>query len=227
MARSPSTRRPRVWPNARSPIFTSRKPSACLSRHNARNRSRGSEISCVPAECAYIAPCPNRTCLWSCVGGWRSGQEAGEPSLIAGSRSEPVNPAKRGTRLKATTDRAFSSLSASNADLPKRLVSLAGRADRGAHPKSNRWLRSLGTGSSPCGALSDPRRSIWFGVGLFSESPIRTANGIVTSSARLQHARAANGVAHPFAQVRCPTREVGTKGCRDDAENPRLPPRPP
>ena len=29
-----------------------------------------------------------------------------------GSRSEPANPAKRGTRLKATTDRAFSSLPA-------------------------------------------------------------------------------------------------------------------
>jgi hypothetical protein len=44
---------------------------------------------------------------------------------------EPANPAKRGTRLKATTDRAFSSLSAPpKAGVPKRLVSLAGRADR-------------------------------------------------------------------------------------------------
>src|SRR5215471_13005646 len=42
---------------------------------------------------------------------------------------EPANPAKRGTRLKATTDRAFSSLPASKAGLPKRLVFLAGRAD--------------------------------------------------------------------------------------------------
>ena len=45
---------------------------------------------------------------------------------------EPANPAKRGTRLKATTDRAFSSLSASKADVPKRLVYLAGRADGGS-----------------------------------------------------------------------------------------------
>lgn len=44
---------------------------------------------------------------------------------------EPANPAKRGTRLKATTDRAFSSLSTPpKVGVPKRLVSLAGRADR-------------------------------------------------------------------------------------------------
>jgi hypothetical protein len=42
---------------------------------------------------------------------------------------EPANPAKRGTRLKATTDRAFSSLPASKPGLPKRLVFLAGRAE--------------------------------------------------------------------------------------------------
>jgi hypothetical protein len=42
---------------------------------------------------------------------------------------EPANPAKRGTRLKATTDRAFSSLLASKANVPKRLVFLAGRAE--------------------------------------------------------------------------------------------------
>ena len=72
-----------------------------------------------------------RTCLWSCVGWWGSGQEAGQPpekGPTAGG--EPANPAKRGTRLKATTDRAFSSLSASKAGVPKRLVFLAGRADR-------------------------------------------------------------------------------------------------
>lgn len=85
--------------------------------------------------------------------GWRSGQEAGEPSCKAGSRSEPVNPAKRGTRLKATTDRAFSSLSASNADLPKRLVYLAGRADRGAHPDPIDGSVGLIAGSTPRGVL--------------------------------------------------------------------------
>ncbi len=41
-----------------------------------------------------------------------------------------MNPAKRETRLKATTDRAFSSLSVSKADVMKRLVYLAGRAER-------------------------------------------------------------------------------------------------
>ncbi len=54
---------------------------------------------------------------------------------------EPANPAKRGTRLKATTDRAFSSLSASTADVPKRLVYLAGRADgSSSHPNEGHQI---------------------------------------------------------------------------------------
>ncbi|MCW2318481.1 hypothetical protein M2322_004050 [Rhodoblastus acidophilus] len=45
--------------------------------------------------------------------------------------SEPANSVLHGrSRLEATTDRAFSSLSASKAGVPKRLVFLAGRADR-------------------------------------------------------------------------------------------------
>ncbi len=155
-----------LWPRARrsSTTLGCARPAhgsrGCCNEGTCRSFEREDpESTCALGDCAYIAACPNRTCLWSCVGGWCSGQEAGEPTLIAGSRSEPVNPAKRGTRLKATTDRAFSSLSASTADLPKRLVSLAGRADRGAHPISNRWLRSFSTGSSPRG-VTNPRRSI-------------------------------------------------------------------
>ena len=95
-----------------------------------KTRSPAQKTACDLEKTPYLSPCPNRTCLWSCVGGWGSGQEAGEPSVKTGSRSEPVNPAKRGTRLKATTDRAFSSLSVSKADVMKRLVFLAGRAER-------------------------------------------------------------------------------------------------
>lgn len=119
----------------------------------------GQKTACGDEECAYIPACPNRTCLWSCVGGWRSGQEACEPSLRAGSRSEPVNPAKRGTRLKATTDRAFSSLSASNADLPKRLVYLAGRADRELIPIQS-MAQSFARRIRSVARLHGPRRSI-------------------------------------------------------------------
>lgn len=65
----------------------------------------------------------------------------GRLTTLKGSTAggEPANPAKRGTRLKATTDRAFSSLSASKADVPKRLVYLAGRAE-GNSFHSNRRL---------------------------------------------------------------------------------------
>src|ERR1700758_937487 len=56
---------------------------------------------------------------------------------------EPANPAKRGTRLKATTDRAFSSLPASKAGLPKRLVFLAGRADWGFSQSKRKAMNTL------------------------------------------------------------------------------------
>ena len=70
-----------------------------------------------------------RTCLWSCVSRWVSGQEAGQPprkrdpaslsrdaplegslglATVTGSRRRTGAPrSQRGTRLKATTDRAF------------------------------------------------------------------------------------------------------------------------
>ena len=80
-----------------------------------------------------------RTCLWSCVG-WRgSGQEAGHSSVKAGSRSEPANPAKRGTRLKATTDRAFSSLSALQRPTYRRGLSFLPGVRSGSSSHSKRW----------------------------------------------------------------------------------------
>ena len=61
-----------------------------------------------------------RTCLWPCASRWASGQEAGQPpgtsdpirssfrTLDWQPEAKPAHPVlKRGTRLKATTERAF------------------------------------------------------------------------------------------------------------------------
>ena len=52
--------------------------------------------------------CPIRTCLWLRAGRRGPGQEASQPPLKRpAAGGEPANPAQRGTRLEATTDRAF------------------------------------------------------------------------------------------------------------------------
>ena len=59
----------------------------------------------------YLCLAQFRTCLWSCVG-WRgSDKRPINRQFQPAAGGEPANPAKRGTRLEATTDRAFSSLS--------------------------------------------------------------------------------------------------------------------
>jgi hypothetical protein len=93
----------------------------------------------------YFKSAQFRTCLWPCVGRWASGQEAGQPPKDeiskTGSRvpcscdrqpeAKPAHPAlKRGTRLKATTERAFLGSPARMPEDLKRLVLLAGRAER-------------------------------------------------------------------------------------------------
>jgi hypothetical protein len=84
---------------------------------------------------AYLCSCPiSHVPVVVC---WLAGiRTRGRLTAAKGSAAggEPANPAKRGTRLKATTDRAFSSLPASKAGLPKRLVFLAGRAERDLIP---------------------------------------------------------------------------------------------
>src|SRR5919201_4751157 len=73
-----------------------------------------------------------RTCLWPCVGRWASGQEAGQPPkeepaslhprpAAGGETGAPRSP--RGTRLKATTERAFL-VTTESCRSPKRLVLL-------------------------------------------------------------------------------------------------------
>ena len=65
-----------------------------------------------PSLFPYLCLAQFRTCLWSCVG-WRgSDKRPINRQFQPAAGGEPANPAKRGTRLEATTDRAFSSLSA-------------------------------------------------------------------------------------------------------------------
>jgi hypothetical protein len=96
-----------------------------------------------------------RTCLWSCVGWRRSGQEAGHPSEKTGSRSEPANPAKRGTRLKATTDRAFSSLSALQRPAYRRGLSFLPGVRRGAHPIPSEGHHTLDSSAASAVLLAE------------------------------------------------------------------------
>ena len=90
------------------------------------------KTSCTPRFFPYVPPCPNRTCLWSCVGR-RQSRTRGRRTVVekTGSRRRTGEPRLcGGSRLKATTDRAFLvSVGPPKADLPKRLVFLAGRAD--------------------------------------------------------------------------------------------------
>src|SRR5580704_1889828 len=75
--------------------------------------------------------CPIRTCLWSCVGRRGSGQEASQPpSKDRQPEANRRTPPNGGRDLKQRRTGLFWSLSAPpKVGLPKRLVSLAGRAD--------------------------------------------------------------------------------------------------
>src|SRR3984893_16303725 len=85
---------------------------------------------------AYLVNAQFRTCLWPCVGRWASGQEAGQPpkesdlTFLAhaiGSRRRTGAPrSPRGTRLKATTERAFLVLPAQMPDHRRGLSFLPG-----------------------------------------------------------------------------------------------------
>ncbi len=201
---------------------------AAYPQRSGKNARASREKACVAGEITYLSPCPNRTCLWSCVGGRGSGQEAGEPSVKTGSRSEPVNPAKRETRLKATTDRAFSSLSASNADVMKRLVYLAGRAERelipiqsmaSEHQRVASRADVLGHGAasdlvSTRSRLRVVSRRTWIADGMLAKR-------------RVSKARRVDSSRQSFCSISFAGQSAGTKGCRDDATYSRFPPRAP
>src|SRR5580692_9706150 len=84
-----------------------------------------------PASGAARQILEHRTCLWPCVGRWASGQEAGQPPKEGPTSLHPrpaaggetgAPRAQRGTRLKATTERAFLVSLALQRSAPKRLV---------------------------------------------------------------------------------------------------------
>jgi hypothetical protein len=113
-----------------------------------------SQTTCIVRFFPYLRPCPNRTCLWSCVGR-RQSRTRGRRTVVekTGSRRRTGEPRLcGGSRLKATTDRAFLvSVGPPKADLPERLVFLAGRAD------GNSPFQTMATRSSV--ALALPRRT--------------------------------------------------------------------
>ncbi len=109
-----------------------------------------SQTTCIVRFFPYLRPCPNRTCLWSCVGR-RQSRTRGRRTVVekTGSRRRTGEPRLcGGSRLKATTDRAFLvSVGPPKADLPERLVFLAGRAD------GNSPFQTMATRSSVALAL--------------------------------------------------------------------------
>jgi hypothetical protein len=85
----------------------------------------------LPRQRDYVLPAQFRTCLWPRASRWASGQEAGQPPreatasltirLVAGGETGAPR-AQRGTRLKATTERASVVSPVLQRSAPKRLV---------------------------------------------------------------------------------------------------------
>src|ERR1700733_10532510 len=92
------------------------------------------------------------------AGIWTRGQSTALGRPAAGGK--PAHPAQRGTRLEATTDRAFLvSADPPKVGLPKRLVYLAGRAE-GKSPFQTMALNpKSASGILGHGAASGPRRA--------------------------------------------------------------------
>ena len=128
----------------------------------------------IPGNRSYLTPAQFRTCLWPRAGRWASGQEAGQPpGTWVRSRGDWISPrqgprrkprpeqrpaaggetgaprAQRGTRLKATTERAFLvSAGSPSAGVTEEALHLAGRAERVS--RSKRRQRKTGL---PCPPL--------------------------------------------------------------------------
>src|SRR3712207_4654086 len=104
---------------------------------------RGLKTLVIPGEYAYLPLSQFRTCLWSCVGWWASGQEAGQPPESALALDTPNRQpeaktgaprSQRGTRLKATTNGLFWSRWPSKGQHRRGLFIIARRADGNPHP---------------------------------------------------------------------------------------------
>jgi hypothetical protein len=81
--------------------------SALANRH-AKNFFSAEKTSCAPERFEQIVVLPNThvpVVVCRSAGIWTRGQSTARGRPAAGG--EPANPAKRGTRLEATTDRAF------------------------------------------------------------------------------------------------------------------------
>jgi hypothetical protein len=164
-------------------------------------------FTCAKGLNPYLCPCPNRTCLWSCVG-WRvSGQEAGEPpENQTGSRRRTGELRLHGgSRLKATTDRAFSSLSALQRSAYRRGLSFLPGVRNGTFPfqsngRSNAWIahvcaypsqwRPRRSTRSSAFASREVERSRWRWQCCISRLHRATAGGRRSSSEALLHWRA-------------------------------------
>ena len=166
--------------------------------------------------------CPNRTCLWSCVG--RAAFPDKRPdrrSKTTGSRRRTGEPRLNGgSRLKATTDRAFSSLLAFHGQLTEE-ASLSCRACGSGSPFPIEGRKSLAsvmlTGFfSVHGAAPD-----------FSACRGKILDVAASAVFRVSIARKGNDVACPLRSFRVLAGNRPSKGCRDDRSYPGFSARPP
>jgi hypothetical protein len=200
-------------------------------RKNEPRRVFCAFFSCVRVANSYVCPCPNRTCLWSCVGWRESGQEAGEsPEKQTGSRRRTGELRLHGgSRLKATTDRAFSSLLALQRPAYRRGLSFLPGVRIGISLSNRRPLTDLDYAfassglmastaqhpivcmASSCWAMLNGRRTALFPSRVASPSRERERLTLVHSEAR-------------YGVGKSPR---PSRGCRDDRSYPEFPARPP
>ena len=108
--RSKARDRPRAHQGRGRRVFEFRKFFPVVNTGRPRQKNFQKKLVC-RSLFPYLCLAQFRTCLWSCVG-WRgSDKRPINRQFQPAAGGEPANPAKRGTRLEATTDRAFSSLS--------------------------------------------------------------------------------------------------------------------
>lgn len=158
-----------------------------LKTIKAKNIGGAAFFACVGGSNSYVWTCPNRTCLWSCVG-WRvSGQEAGEPpEKQTGSRRRTGELRLHGgSRLKATTDRAFSSLSALQRSAYRRGLSFLPGVRNGVSHSNRRPLERLdGFSPSELTASTAQHPIVWFRMSRNRTVPMALAHLQLASPTR-------------------------------------------
>ena len=134
-----------------------------------------------------------------------------------GSRSEPANPAKRGTRLKATTDRAFSSLLALQRLAYRRGLSFLPHVRTGAPPiqtmATKPWTARIAGLGWTCPTAQHPTGASWLngsaqGVQVTDDCMFRF---------RVSNARGGWQTSTKSTRIGAPIDDARpSKGCRDD-----------